>query len=293
MSERLTFENFSPVGHGLDNIYQIGVNDEHPSGVGQEMAAAFNYDLTPRPDVDNLGGLISEVGRNKELQKNIAVAQSVLGPEAVTTARDWAERSGLLLPVERIFTTAEQADGDIDLAIITGGVRNWMARRANRLAELIPLRRVGGVLLAAGNRIMSPVEGPDVEEGMTEADYMSTVIAPKLGELGIRAELLRVETGVGDEVMSRVAIKSYDLVNSSAHIAVVSNAGNWVQNAGQYLRAVKKAHPEFDTQNDQLEAVSDSFPLGTGVEPAASHQNPLSAIGQIARNLQEFARHAS
>ena len=78
MSERLTFENFSPVGHGLDNIYQIGVNDEHPSGVGQEMAAAFNYDLTPRPDVDNLGGLISEVGRNKELQKNIAVAQSVL-----------------------------------------------------------------------------------------------------------------------------------------------------------------------------------------------------------------------
>jgi len=55
-------------------------------------------------------------------------------------------------------------DGDVDLALITGGVRNWMERRANRLLELAQLRRVGAVLLAGGNRVMNPSEGPGVEE---------------------------------------------------------------------------------------------------------------------------------
>jgi hypothetical protein len=52
-----------------------------------------------------------------------------------------------------------------------------------------------------------------------------------------------------------------------------------------------EAQVGFNKHSDQLEAVSDSFALGTGAEPTTSHQNQFSAAGQIVRNLQELTRH--
>lgn len=289
-----TFETFSPIQPGPYTVYDIGATEAHPQGVAQEMAAAFGHELTPQPNTDNLGGLISKVGPAKELQANIAGVQEALGTDddAVTIARGWAERSGLLVPVERLYATAERAEGAITLAVVTGGVRNWMSRRADRVATLAQARPLEGVLLAAGNRVMKPTEGPDVEEGMTEADYMHDVVAPQLGELGISTEVLRVDSGVGDEVMRAAVAKTSDLVGLGAErIAVVSNAGAWVQNGGQYRRAAMEVAQGFDVWNDQFEVISDGFPLGTGIEPTATHQNPFSAAGQIARNLREFTQH--
>lgn len=140
---------------------------------------------------------------------------------------------------------------------------------------------------------MKPGEGHDVVEGMTEADYMESVIAPRLGEVGIASEVLRVDSGVGDEVMRAAAHRASELVDlGEAHITVASNAGAWPQNAGQFRRAAQVVRQGFDMQGGQLEAIADSFPLGTGTEPAATHQHPLSAVGQIVRNLQEFSRQA-
>ncbi len=296
MSEKLTFENYSPTRDGLEGIYDIGANDIHSDGVAREIAVAFDYELTSTPDVENLGGLIGKVGQAKELQENIAGVREVLGTDedAVSIARSWAESSGFLIPVERSFSSAEDVEAvDIDLVVITGGVRNWMERRANRLIELKQERNITEVLLAGGNRTMKVQEGAGVEDNMTEADYMQTVIAPRLGDLGISAEVLRVDSGSGNEVMQAAVDKSKDLVDFNVgHIAVVSNAGAWVQNAGQYLRAVKSTKPVFDMYGSQLEVVSDSFELGTGSEPTSTHQNPFSAAGQIVRNLQEFTRHA-
>lgn len=296
MSEPLTFANYSPSQHGLEGIYQIGATDQYPDGVAHDMAVAFNFDLTETPNVDNLGGLIGQIGPAKELQENIGRVQNVLGVEfdAVTIAQSWIARSGLLTPVEGLFDGVEPYNGSIDLAIITGGVRNWMDRRATRLIEYAEHVEVENVLLASGSREMKPGEGPDVEEGMTEADWMKTVLLPRLGSLGIDAKLLRVKSGIGDDVMEAAARKSQRMVPlSRSHVAVVSNAGNWPQNAGQYLRAAKKSVHSFNKDGDQFEVVSDSFPVGTGAEPTSTHQNPFTALGQIARNLQEFTRHAA
>jgi hypothetical protein len=278
----LTFVNYSLHRDGLDGIYVVGYTEEQPVGVVEEMANAFGHELTDTPSVENLGELISEVGPHKELQNNIDHVKEVLGPDAVTITRSWAERSGLLLPVERSYIGPEFDDQRVDLAIITGGVRNWMARG------------VDNVLLVAGNRVMKTAEGPDVEEGMSESDYLAQVVSIQLMDHDLSSDGVAVDSGVGDVVMDTAAWKAgqlYDL--ESARVAVVSNAGAWVQNVGQFRRAARKSFgSSFDEDGSQLLAVSDSFPLGTGAEPTSTHQNPFSAAGQILRNAQELVRHA-
>lgn len=289
----LTFANYNPSRHGLDGIYRIGADEEHPDGVAQEMATAFGYELTIPDD-----GFVDAVGSAKELQSNIAVVQEALRTheDAVTLTRGWATRSGLLVPVARTFATAEAIGQDpISRVVVTGGMRNWMERRAGRLVELAQKQEVGGVLLAAGNRQMKPSEGPGVLEGMTEATYMRDVIAPRLGKLGVPMEVLCVDSGKGSDVMMVAAYRLRELVDlEKDRIAVASNAGAWVQNAGQLRRAVRElTEGKFDASGEQLVVVSDPFELGNGTEPAATHQNPFSATGQIARNMREFVLHAA
>lgn len=296
MAEGLTFDNYALNRYGaLQDIYGIGAEDGN--GVVQDIATAFGYDLSETPNIDNLGDLIKRVGPAKELQENIGLVQEALGTEddAVGIARGWTERSGLLVPVQRSYVTAEALEDGVDLAVITGGVRNWIHRRAVRLVELQAEVGVRSALLVAGNRPMKTTEGPDVEDGMTEADYMRQVILPNLaaGDRGIPATLVRADTGIGDEVMEKgaEAIRRQDIDVGSDRIAVVSNAGAWVQNAGQFRRAIKRAiDPHYDKDGDRFFAVSDGFQLGTGVEPTATHQNPFSATGQIVRNAQELVR---
>lgn len=291
MAERdLTFANFNL----FNNVYDIG------DGVLHEMANVTGHELAPAPDVDNLGGLISAIGPAKELQANISHVQEILGTDqdAIEIARDWVTRTGLLTPVERFFPSNPYKAGDCELgiAVVTGGVRNWMARRAIRLAQLSggadPLETT---FLVAGNRVMKPAEGADVREGMTEADYMEAVIQPQLSNIGLDSEVIRVDSGVGDDVMRAAAVAvsgRYDLHDPSKGVFLVSNAGAWVQNSGQFRRALRQITPNFDARSSQLAVASDSFKLGeTGAEPTSTHQNPFTALGQIARNAQELARH--
>ncbi len=296
MGEDLTFANYRLDNRVLSDVYNIGAEDFR-MGVVPEISTAFDHKLALTPSVDNLGELISKVGPAKELQENIGRVQDVLGTDddAVAIARGWVERSGLLLPVERSYVNSEQLEGVIELGVITGGVRNWMARRVERLIELNTSRGVLQALLVAGNRPMKATEGPDVEEGMTEADYMRDVVRKQIVAVGIHVGITAVESGVGDEVMEVAAEKAEGLVSlDRTLVAVVSNAGAWVQNAGQFRRAVRSLHNEkFDESGNQLLAVSDGFPLGTGNEPASTHQNPFSAVGQILRNAQELVRHES
>ncbi len=294
MSEKLTFDNFSPLEHGREAVYRIGASDGISEGVAKKMANAFSFKLTDAPEVENINSLIDKIAKDKLLQNNIEAAISVLGENAINITRDWAISSGLLIPVERSYLTAERIDGDIDLAIISGGMRNWMERRASRLIELNKSRKIGAVLLVGGNRIMKVSEGPDVIEGMTEADYMQSVVAARLGDSDISSEIMRVDSGKGIDVMRGAVEKSSELVDmANDHITVVSNAGIWPQNGGQYLHAATEFDSNFNKNPDHFEVVSDSFELGvTGNEPSLTHQNPISAIGAIARNLYELTRHS-
>ncbi len=291
MAERnLTFDQFELT----DDVYELG------GGVLHEMAHAAEHELSDEPDVDNLGSLIGAIGPAKELQANIGRVQEVLGTDknALELARGWVTRTGLLTPVENDFPRSHDSEGygDIRIVVITGGVRNWMARRAIRLAQLSGgSDHIETTLLVAGNREMKPAEGPDVREGMTEADYMQEAIRPQLGNIGVSSEVIHVDSTVGDDVMRAAAeatANAYDFSDGANGVAIVSNAGAWVQNAGQYRRAMRAVIPSFDDTYAQLLVVSDGFKLGeTGTEPTSTHQNPFTALGQIVRNAQELVRH--
>lgn len=167
-----------------------------------------------------------------------------------------------------------------------------MARRAQRLIDLDHSQHVRSALLVAGNRIMKASEGEDVEEGMTEIDYMRKVVAERLVNSGILTSMVRVESGIGDEVMDAGAERVGDIADEFYKVGVISNAGAWVQNVGQMRRALRKVLGVlFDKRGQHVIAVSDNFPLGTGAEPTSIYQNPFSAAGQIVRNAQELVRH--
>lgn len=299
MSEAITFANadFRTV-----NVYDIGhdselnKNGENPTGIIPEMAKVFGHELSQAPEEANLGGLIALVGPAKTLQDNIAGVRESLGKNksddlAIDMARKWIDRSGLLVPVERSYMNPELViteEDEFSLAVVTGGVRNWIERRAARLSVAIGKVSIGRVLLVGGNRAMKSAEGPGVKDGMTEAEYMETNLKPRFNEAGVSVDVMAVESGVGDEVMRAAASE----IDPTSKILVASNAGAWVQNAGQFRRAAIQENPDFDANGEQLYVLSDSFPLGiTGKEPTKTHQNPLSALGQILRNGQEIIRH--
>lgn len=293
-----TFANFEPHTSLRYDIVQIGSKED--IGVLEEMSVAFGCELRlfPWPHIDDLRKMIETVGPAKTLQDNIEHIQAKLHTkyEAVDIARDWVIRSGLLEPVDRYFGINRLPDATPDVAIITGGVRNWMQRRAGALASQASVRRAPHVILAGGSRLMGQKEGPDVDVGMREADYLKEIILPQLNENGFDSiEFCRVESDEGEHVMQHAALRAASKVDlRKGLVQIVGNAGNWVQNAGQFRMAVRYHLGRYgfdDEDNPQLCVVTDAFPLGTGVEPASTHQNPHSALGQIVRNYYILAKN--
>lgn len=284
---KVNFANFNPEEH---SVYEIG------GDVIPQMAEIFGHNLADEPDVDNLGELIGTVGPAKTLQDNIDKAVGRIGDsdDAVELARSWVERSGLLIPVDRSFLDPKAMPyAGSDLYIMTGGVANWIHRRADRLIEEIDSIgiQVGRVVLAAGNREMRSGERSDVMGGETEYIYMKEVVMPKLEKAGVSVDaVMGVDSGSGDDVAEQ-AIQQGTSSNTDI-VTVVSNAGAWMQNAGQIGRAMVRHMQSSEAKSipDRLFVISDGFPLGTGEEPTSTHQNPFSALGQIARNAQELVR---
>lgn len=289
--ETVTFENFAPEKHDI-GASVTGL------GVIPEMALVFGHNLDPVPNAENLGSLIQAVGQSKELQQNLPRIQEVLGTDqnGLSIAHGWVEQSGLLVPTERSFMDPNlplPGAGDNPIALMTGGVRNWMRRRAVKMLELTERGVVKSAVLAVGKRAMRRAEGPDVRDGMTEADYMDEMIVPILEEAGVSTTLLRVDSADGTDVMTAAAEHLFE-ASDDEPIIVVGNAGAGIQIAGQLRQAFKpKAvaeHYFFDEDGSELFVATDSFPLGeTGQEPTSTHQNPYTALGQIVRNAKILA----
>lgn len=281
----VTFANFNPKEH---SVYEIG------GDVIPQIAEVFGHNLTDEPDVDNLGELIALVGPAKTLQDNIGLTEQRLGTDvdAVDLARNWVVKSGLLNPVDRSFPDFKQdRPPGSDFYVVTGGVANWMHRRADTLITEIECVgiQIGTVLLAGGNREMKSDERDDLIDGEREYMYLTEVIRPKLVKNNIEVEqVVCVNSADGNDVATKLV--KYLAPRNPEEVTVVSNSGAWVQNAGQIGRAMVKN--DIDP-SDRLYVISDDFPLGTDKEPASTHQNPFSALGQIARNAQEFARWQS
>jgi hypothetical protein len=275
----LTFLKATP-----SRIYQLG------GGVLIEMADRFAYELNAEPTEQTLFGLVGAVGPHKELQRNIEHAQEVLGSDAVDVCADWLERSGVMNAVAGAFsapaTTA--VPSTIDAVVWSGGVANWQLRRRN-LTERLDPTTVGRVVLPMGSRLMGAGEHPLVatytsrrERQPTEYQFCCNFVKPVLQQAGFRSvEVISADSGNGDAVCEFVFRHFPELLDGI--VLTIGNAPNTIQGAGQLRDAARRVEG-FDENGDQLFMMGDFFPVARHGEDKSTHQNPLSGIGQIARN---------
>lgn len=285
--------NFSNYQLG-DNVYELA------GGLLPEIADTMSYDLGGQPTAEALQGFVGHIGPAKWLQDNIGVVRQRLGADgdALSIAADWTERSGIMQPLYRNFTTPEMRTPlEIDTAVIGSGVARWMLRRVNQLRTLheVAELKTGEVLVAGGSREMKESEHPFVANLATaigklptEAQFSSLVMVPRLLQEGFNAKAVAPNTQVGDAVMEAVAYE----MSRDGTVLVVGNAPAGIQSAGQFRLAAQKVESDFDVDGGQLFMAADSLPIARHGEGPATHQNPYTALGQIARNALFLHRNA-
>ena len=274
----IPFNSFDINRHRIEQIAGID------GPIVDELAKVFGVEKPENGwDVASLGELISIVGPAKTLQDNIPAMEEILpGVDGKRFAIEWVKQSGLLEPAFRNYENPDRLVPHLfETAVITGGVRNWMMRRAKVLIETLQNgTEILEVNLVAGMREMRTAEGSDVLEGDTEASYMERVIKPLIeSSTNVTVDLSTPETTSGNEISAEVA----KITKGAESVLVACNAGNWIQNAGQIRRAM-------DEDKNKVFVVSDTFPVAENDEPPAEAQNPLTAVGIIGRNLQELKR---
>ncbi len=266
-----------------DNVYQLA------NGLLQEITEVAGYDISTDPTESELRGLVAKLGPDKELQQNISTVETVLGKNSDEIITGWIERSGMMLPLDRRFSLNQPSPEFVDSAVFSGGVANWMLRRGEVLKRLDP-EKVGEVVLSMGNRKMGLGEHQLVttwaksHDGQrpTEAEFAREYIVGSLALSGFQTEIFAVDSGNGDEVLDVLFSERPALVDKA--IAVIGNAPNAIQAAGQLRLAGRRAHSKFDDEGEQVSMLSDSFPIANHGELPAFAQNPKTALGQLARN---------
>lgn len=265
-----------------DDVYQLA-GDLIP-----EIAEVAQYPLSSEPNEQEIRGFIGALGPEKELQRNIEGVEQRLGSAATETVANWIDRSGIMNPLARTFAKNEQLEGDIQNLVIPGGVARWMLRRAS-VAETIDPFKVQRVFLLGSNRIMSLKEHQIVKttvdkgEEITEFNFAEEIIRPRLEAAGFkRFRQLIQESDKADDVLGKLFSVYFHVLG--ADVTLVSNAPNAIQAAGQFRHVARQFNPGFDENGNQLSVVSDWFPLARNGEGAATHQNPFTALGQLAQN---------
>ena len=276
--------NFSSYELG-DNVYGLA------HGLLIDIAEKAEYELGNAPTEARLKGLIEVLGPEKELQKNIELVKSNLGNAANETIANWVDRSGILAPLDRNFVINVQGPEEVDSVVMTGGVARWMLRREAVVRSLDP-EKVGMFYLPLGTREMKPTEHQMVtnwvktnDRNPTEYEFGRDYIMSSLRGAGIpwlKMIAIEVDSENGDEVLGALFVEFPQVLDGT--VKVVSNAPNGIQAAGQ-LRIIAQDHdPGFDKYTDQLSVITDAIPLARKGEKPATHQNPVTALGQLARN---------
>lgn len=265
--------------------------------VGQ-MADVFEVGLSKNPTVDELGTLVGRLGKQRELQANIAEARGWMTEKlaseehAIAQANAWLRLSGVQDALDRSVWTNDIKTPEDAQYVITGAVANWQ----DRTAKLITERRLGSTVhVAVGNRVMSsPTElvNPGVEhfkldtgELPTETEYVDAVVTPMLEEAGYGVEVNRYDTVDGDRIANLFMTDNQELLEGPLVFARVANAG--IQLTAQMRSQAQVLNPQYDnhSSNPMAFVLTDSFPVAETAEQLAdpvNYQNPFSGIRQIA-----------
>ncbi len=239
-----------------------------------------------------LRALVGALSPNKELVLNINTTMEKLGENAVERAIEWVDRSGVLEPINRSFQRDETPPKKVDSIVFSGGVANWMLRRTALLERLDPAS-TDRVVIAAGERVMKPGEHQMVKNYAqnngrlpTEYEFMGKYILPRIGHAGFNDRTIHFVDGRSsnaDEIWAEAIRKNSKLVGPTRTL-IVTNAPNSIQAAGQFRLSARQVDEGFDGLVSQLFVVSDSIPVARHGEKSPGLQDPVTAIGQIARN---------
>lgn len=306
--------------------YQRGDNPaELAGGVLREIAAVTGSPLDERPTEQQIGDLIGDVGKKRELQENIGQVSQKLDKDATVIMADWVDRSGVLLPVERAFS-----DPDVPMpkklgfvVVQSDVVVNWFLRRKDQAQRLDP-EEVDEFLLVVGTRKAKPAEHPFIktivrdnrqaaglvaeeEEPVPEndeekerqkkerekyyppaAEYIKKLqVVEGLQAAGFNARLLETGVSKGDEVLNELMAARPELLDGT--VMAIGNAPSTIQAAGQLQDAARRVDPNFNSGGEQLFMRGDTIQVARRGEKPATHQNPETALGQIVRNAKYVA----
>ncbi len=285
MSDFHNYDIFD-LAHSPNGVYGLA------DGLLPEMAEATGYDLEATPTTEAIQGFIRHIGPAKTLQDNIGLVQEHLATnsDAVTIASNWAERSGSLQEMHGGFADPEiPYPSSLKVAVFNTAVGRWQERRAKKVLELVERGvDIRHVAIFAGNRAMTEVEHPEVSEIAkrdgdlpTEARFAELYTAEMLRSAGVDTNVISVDSSVGDEIFKEGLTLNEWLFNYQ--VLAVGNAPSTVQVAGQYRKAARSIE-SWDNSGRQLFMAGDSIPVARHGEGPATHQNPFTALGQIARN---------
>lgn len=303
--------------------YQRGDNPaELASGVVREIAAATGSPLDDQPTEAQLKDFIGDVGKKRELQENIGQVSQKLGKDATEIMADWVDRSGVLRPVERAFADPTiPLPKKIGIVVVQADVvANWMLRRKGQAERLDP-EAVDELVLVVGTRTVKPAEHqlaatinrnkrraaglpeekdepkPTTDEEKQKQKEEREAFYPPAAEFLKRLRIVEgleaaqfnatlLETGVsrGNDVLDELIAQRPELLETT--VMAIGNAPSTIQAAGQLQDAARRADPSFNSNGDQLFMRGDTVEVARHGEKTATHQNPETALAQIARNAK-------
>lgn len=277
-----------------DNVYELA------GGLIPDMGNWLDIDMGSEPNTESLGQLVGKLGANKVLRNNEEV-------QAMTREHmaDLLEQSGVQNAASRSLWSPEitPENRGARIAVITGGVFNWMNRSA---AIVNSMRFIDTVYAVAGTRVMdSPTESsqPEVQKlaevigkAPTEYEYMKYSLVPKIAIPKRRIIVEGHRTDNGDLLAQRFFENNPNLLGEQLVFARVANAG--VQLAVQMRKAAHKLNPDFDNpanDNPQVYFHTDEFPIARTAEQDANpkqfqkSQTGLRQVALTAKLLHELS----
>ncbi len=277
-----------------DNVLELA------NGLLPRIAETINFDIPSEQDGSGkrvhvpseplLRDFVKATGPDKEFQKNIGKLTEVLGDAAVEVAADWVEtESGIMRPVDRYFARPEQAPKQVDVGVFGAGVFRLPLRRTILAMGLDPEMFKDGLVLYGGTRLVKPTEHQlarrferTTGHMPTETEIMNEYMKPMLELAGHKVDVVEPETSKAKEALDYLFNKKPELLGKS--ILVITNTPNSIQATGVLRLAARRADSSFDSNGDQLSMKGDGIAVARHGEKPETHQNPITAVGQLVRN---------
>lgn len=299
----------SPETRDFQNFELTDPVGELANGVIPETAESIRFDLSDQPSSEELGYLVGELGKEKELRNNPQLDIDI------DKAADLVDQSGVLKPLNHrsLWTPEITAPPRGATTVMTGGMANWMDRSAevaSRPRSLSYTSEEYDIHIVAGIRMMdgiTEITNKNVMEYLAatgrfpeERAYAQQFTIPQINELNpkLNPKLSSYEEDDGDQLASLFTGENEDLFSADKEIIFARTASGGIQLAAQYRKAIRERNGMYDgnEESPQVFVVTDGFPVARTQEELdnpGEFQSPFGALRQtvltakLIREMQE------